>query len=162
MKTFNEIAIDDLMQLIINQVKKNITEIGYYNNDSENIIFNMPVCKERNELLNSISSNIRAITKINIPLFSLYNNLLDFHKNHKDYIFEEEEIYSIAKSFQIYDLTNEHNSTELMPDYKLLTKSNFKQVSTQEVDLIEAQMNEYLKQEEYERCTAAIQSYLKN
>jgi len=162
MKTFNEITIEEFMQLIINQVKENIKEIGYYNNDSENILQSMPVCKERTELLNSISSNIRNLTKKNIPLFNLYYNLLDFHKDHKNYIFEEKEISTISKSVQIFNFTNEHSNLELVSDSEMLTKSNLKLTSIHDVNLIEEQMNEFLKQEEYERCNAAIESFLNN
>ena len=151
MKTLNKITLEELMHLIIIRVKENIAEIAKYNNASEDLLMSMSACKERTELLNSISSNIRSITKFNIPLFNLYYDLLNYYRTHKHPITEKEEVHSIASLLHNSNFVNGSTPENKLETNNMLMKNN--------VDLIEEYMNQCIKLEEYEKC-AVIQSFL--
>jgi len=150
MKTLNKITLEELMNLIINRVKENISEIANYNNASEDILISMSVCRERTELLNSISSNINSITKFNIPLFNLYYDLLNYYRVHKHSISEKEEILSISNLFDKPNFINDVRLENKFETNQILIKNN--------IDLIEEYMNQCIKLEEYEKC-AIIKSF---
>jgi len=159
-------TVEELMNLTIKLVKENIAEIEKYNKASEDVMVSMQVSKERNEILNSISSNIRILTNHNIPLLNLHHSLLEFYKKYKTCINEKENITPITESSNTSNTENENNNNNFRQECLIKTIQGIMELNSNhpligDAYFIDDFMKECIKREEYEKC-ATIKSILIN